>query len=89
MPEDSSPNVMPNYGPLTKEHLLSSGQKDWKHNIKKSIFLTPEGDRSLSEQFNTHKDVVIPGLEPDKVGRCRLTPYADLMGGSNWDFVIS
>ena len=27
--------------------------KDWKRNIKKSIFLTPEGDRSLSEQFNT------------------------------------
>ncbi len=40
--------------------------KDWKRNIKKSIFLTPEGDRSLSEQFNTWKDVVIPGLEADE-----------------------
>jgi hypothetical protein len=40
--------------------------KDWKKHIKKSIFLTPEGDRSLSEQFNTWKDVVIPGLEPEK-----------------------
>lgn len=39
--------------------------KDWKRHIKKSIFLTPEGDRSLSEQFNTWKDIVIPGLEPD------------------------
>ena len=37
--------------------------KDWKQNIRKSVFLTPEGDRSLSEQFNTWKDVVIPGLE--------------------------
>jgi len=37
--------------------------QDWKKHIKKSIFLTPEGDRSLSEQFNTWKDVVIPGLE--------------------------
>ena len=27
--------------------------KDWKQNIRKSVFLTPEGDRSLSEQF-TH-----------------------------------
>ena len=27
--------------------------KDWKKHIKKSIFLTPEGDRTLSEQFNT------------------------------------
>ena len=40
--------------------------KDWKRNIKKSIFLTPEGDRSLSEQFNTWKDIVIPGLEADE-----------------------
>ena len=40
--------------------------KDWKRNIKKSIFLTPEGDRSLSEQFNTWKDIVIPGLEADQ-----------------------
>ena len=40
--------------------------KDWKRHIKKSIFLTPEGDRSLSEQFNTWKDIVIPGLEPEK-----------------------
>lgn len=40
--------------------------KDWKRVIKKSIFMTPEGDRSLSEQFNTWKDIVIPGLEPDK-----------------------
>ena len=36
---------------------------DWKQNVKKSVFLTPEGDRSLSEQFNTWKDVVIPGME--------------------------
>lgn len=28
--------------------------------------MTPEGDRSLSEQFNTWKDIVIPGLENDK-----------------------
>ena len=35
---------------------------DWKQNIK-SVFLTPEGDRSLLEQFNTWKDVVIRGLE--------------------------
>lgn len=27
--------------------------------------MTPEGDRSLGEQFNTWKDVVIPGLEAD------------------------
>ena len=40
--------------------------RDWKRNIKKSIFMTPEGDRSLSEQFNTWKDIVIPGLENDK-----------------------
>ena len=40
--------------------------KDWKRHIKKSVFLTPEGDRSLSEQFNTWKDIVIPGLEPEK-----------------------
>eukprot|EP00873_Tetraselmis_striata_P033273 jgi/Tetstr1/453537/TSEL_040505.t1 len=40
--------------------------KDWKKVIKKSIFMTPEGDRSLSEQFNTWKDIVIPGLEPEK-----------------------
>mmetsp|Transcript_36753 Transcript_36753/g.87321 ORF Transcript_36753/g.87321 Transcript_36753/m.87321 type:complete len:263 (+) Transcript_36753:866-1654(+) len=40
--------------------------KDWKRIIKKSIFLTPEGDRSLSEQFNTWKDIVIPGLENTK-----------------------
>lgn len=37
--------------------------KDWKKHIRKSIFLTPEGDRSLGEQFNTWKDIVIPGLE--------------------------
>ena len=36
---------------------------DWKKSVKKSVFLTPEGDRSLSEQFNTWKDVVIPGME--------------------------
>lgn len=35
--------------------------KDWKRVIKKSIFMTPEGDRSLGEQFNTWKDIVIPG----------------------------
>ena len=40
--------------------------KDWKRHIKKAIFLTPEGDRTLSEQFNTWKDVVIPGLEPER-----------------------
>mmetsp|Transcript_26210 Transcript_26210/g.49800 ORF Transcript_26210/g.49800 Transcript_26210/m.49800 type:complete len:577 (-) Transcript_26210:333-2063(-) len=40
--------------------------QDWKKHIKKSIFLTPEGDRSLSEQFNTWKDIVIPGLENEK-----------------------
>jgi hypothetical protein len=57
---------MPEYGALTEALRSSSGREDWKHNIKKSIFLTPEGDRSFSEQFNTHKDVVIPGLEPDK-----------------------
>ena len=39
--------------------------RDWKKLIKKSIFLTPEGDRSFGEQFNTWKDIVIPGLEPD------------------------
>ncbi|KAK9812939.1 hypothetical protein WJX72_006050 [[Myrmecia] bisecta] len=39
--------------------------RDWKQYIKKSIFLTPEGDRSLTEQFNTWKDIVIPGLEDD------------------------
>eukprot|EP00899_Mesostigma_viride_P024867 jgi/Mesvir1/5565/Mv15587-RA.1 len=39
--------------------------KDWKKYIRKSVFLTPEGDRSLSEQFNTWKDIVIPGLEAD------------------------
>jgi hypothetical protein len=40
--------------------------QDWKKHIKKSIFMTPEGDRALSEQFNTWKDIVIPGLENDK-----------------------
>jgi len=40
--------------------------RDWKRVIKKSIFMTPEGDRSLSEQFNTWKDIVIPGLEANK-----------------------
>eukprot|EP00898_Chlorokybus_atmophyticus_P000450 jgi/Chlat1/1405/Chrsp12S02053 len=40
--------------------------KDWKNYIKRSIFLTPEGDRTLGEQFNTWKDVVIPGLEIDR-----------------------
>lgn len=40
--------------------------KDWKKHIKKAIFMTPEGDRTLSEQFNTWKDIVIPGLEPER-----------------------
>lgn len=39
--------------------------RDWKRHIRKSIFMTPEGDRSLGEQFNTWKDVIIPGLEAD------------------------
>ncbi|KAK3287380.1 Glycerol kinase [Cymbomonas tetramitiformis] len=39
---------------------------DWKKHIRKSIFMTPEGDRALGEQFNTWKDIVIPGLEADE-----------------------
>jgi hypothetical protein len=29
--------------------------QDWKKHIRRNIFLTPEGDRSLGEQFNTWK----------------------------------
>mmetsp|Transcript_13242 Transcript_13242/g.31348 ORF Transcript_13242/g.31348 Transcript_13242/m.31348 type:complete len:288 (+) Transcript_13242:280-1143(+) len=36
----------------------------WRAEIKEAIFLCPEGDRKASF-FNTHKDVVIPGLEID------------------------
>ena len=32
--------------------------RDWKLHIRRSVFLTPEGDRAMSEQFNTWKDVV-------------------------------
>jgi hypothetical protein len=36
----------------------------WRQEIKEAIFLCPEGDRKASF-FNTHKDIVIPGLEID------------------------
>ena len=52
--------------------------KDWKQKIRKGVFLTPEGDRSLSEQFNTWKDIVIAGLEPDEPfwsGKLAKKPY--------------
>ena len=39
--------------------------RDWKREIPNSIYLTPEGDRTLP-QFDTWKDIVIPGLEYDK-----------------------
>ena len=39
--------------------------REWKTEIPNSIFLTPEGDRTLP-QFDTWKDIVIPGLEYDK-----------------------
>lgn len=38
---------------------------DWQKVIKRSIYLTPEGDRKAF-YFNTWKDVVIPGLEADE-----------------------
>mmetsp|Transcript_34242 Transcript_34242/g.97074 ORF Transcript_34242/g.97074 Transcript_34242/m.97074 type:complete len:414 (+) Transcript_34242:3020-4261(+) len=37
---------------------------NWRAEIKEAIFLCPEGDRKASF-FNTHKDIVIPGLEID------------------------
>ena len=39
--------------------------RDWQKEIPHSIYLTPEGDRTLP-QFDTWKDIVIPGLEYDK-----------------------
>lgn len=39
------------------------GKKEEKKSAAHALYA--EGDRSLSEQFNTWKDVVIPGLEPD------------------------
>jgi hypothetical protein len=40
---------------------------DWRKHILKSIFLTPEGDRTL-DYFNTWKDIVIPGMESVRNG---------------------
>lgn len=37
---------------------------NWRAEIKEAIILCPEGDRKASF-FNTHKDIVIPGLEID------------------------
>ena len=39
--------------------------RDWQKEIPHSIYLTPEGDRTLP-QFDTWKDIVIPGFEYDK-----------------------
>eukprot|EP00899_Mesostigma_viride_P009806 jgi/Mesvir1/18827/Mv11428-RA.1 len=38
--------------------------EEWESQIKRSIFLTPEGDRKAT-YFNTWKDIVVPGLEAD------------------------
>eukprot|EP00951_Prasinocladus_malaysianus_P035653 scaffold368915_cov38-Prasinocladus_malaysianus.AAC.1 len=38
--------------------------QSWREQIKEAIILCPEGDRKASF-FNTHKDIVIPGLEID------------------------
>ena len=55
---------------------------NWRQEIKEAIFLCPEGDRKASF-FNTHKDIVIPGLEIDPLffypdNRAKLHALEDL-----------
>ncbi|GAQ87674.1 Exostosin family protein [Klebsormidium nitens] len=56
---------------------------DWRTHIGKSIFLTPEGDRTI-DYFNTWKDIVIPGMESDPVfylpsSRAAISKEKDLL----------
>jgi len=38
---------------------------EWQHQIGRSVYLTPEGDRK-AHYFDTWKDLVIPGMEADE-----------------------
>ena len=38
---------------------------EWQHQIGRSVYLTPEGDRK-AHYFDTWKDIVIPGMEADE-----------------------
>jgi hypothetical protein len=43
--------------------------QDWKKHIRRNIFLTPEGDRSLGEQFNTWKVRTIASAPSHNIAR--------------------